>query len=314
MSNLIPLISQMNIDEETQWLAALSNAAPEFHFVPCSQVELKGRTQHEVAVVANPDPSDVATFSNLKWVQSLWAGVERIIQELPSDDLGIVRLVDPQLAQTMSEAVLAWTFYLHRDMPAYALLQNRVKWSPQEFRLAKERKICVLGLGELGEAAAKRLQANGFDVCGWSRSPKSGGDYPTFSGDAGLRQALGQSEIVIVLLPQTPTTVGLLDSDVLSFLPAGACIINFGRGPIIDDAALLAALDSGAIKHVVLDVFAQEPLPQDSAYWRHPSVTVLPHISAPTNMETAAAIVADNLRSYFSSGEMPNLVNRANGY
>jgi len=304
----------MEKDEEDSWLAELGSAAPHYNFVSSKNIADAAKDEFKVALVANPNPSEVAQFANLKWVQSLWAGVERLMTDLPDERLAVSRLVDPQLAQTMSEAVLAWCLYLHRDMPQYKIQQTQKQWKPGQFVLAKDRRIGILGMGKLGEESAARLRENGFPVLGWSRSGVTASGEKTQSGSDGLNEVLNYSDILVVLLPLTSGTKGLLSNENLNRLPQHAKIINFARGPIIDDDALLGVLDSGHIDHAVLDVFATEPLPAQHWFWQHPSVTVLPHISAPTNIGTAAKIVCGNVDLYFAKGEMNDFVDRTIGY
>ncbi|MFS2117197.1 NAD(P)-dependent oxidoreductase, partial [Herbaspirillum frisingense] len=153
-----------------------------------------------------------------------------------------------------------------------------------------------------------------FPVAGWSRSPRQLDGVETFSGMQGLTQLLSRSDILVCLLPLTHDTRGLLDAARLALLPPQAQLINFARGPIIDDGALRQALDAGQLKHAVLDVFATEPLPPASWQWTHPAVTVLPHCSAPTDAATASAIVAGNIRYYRESGVIPANVDLGRGY
>jgi glyoxylate/hydroxypyruvate reductase len=249
----------------------------------------------------------------LRWVQSLWAGVERLAPETPAH-VAIVRMTDPQLAETMAEAVLAWTLFLHRDMPHYAACQRTHAWRPRRVVRAEDRTVGVLGLGNMGRLAAERLRDNGFAVLGWSGSRKTIAGVETLSGDGGFASVLQRSDIVVLLLPLTAATRGLIGREALRRFKTGASLINFARGAIVDDEALLARLDEGALTHAVLDVFAAEPLPAGSPFWSHERVTVLPHVSAPTTMSTASAIVADNLRRYFADGRLPAPVDRNRGY
>ncbi len=312
---VLPLVARAAAEEQDAWIESLGKIlAPKHEIKVLSDLSAAERAEAQVAIVANPDPADLLTLPNLKWVHSLWAGVERMTAELPEDGPDIVRLVDPQMAETMSEAVLAWTLFLHRDMPRYARQQSGKIWLEHSLKLPSEQTVTVLGLGNLGKAAALRLKANGFNVCGWSRSAKTIDGIDTCSGSDGLTAALAKTDIAVVLMPLTPDTRGMLDATALAKLPQGAKLINFARGPIIDDGALLDALDSGRIAHAVLDVFATEPLPADSPYWDHPSVTVLPHISAPTIRSTASQIVAGNIEAYFETGNLPHCVNRCRGY
>lgn len=299
---------------EAGWIPALQAAMPGERIVPLRELDAAEFAACEVAIVANPSPEDLRRLPNLRWVHSVWAGVERLVADLADTDLRIVRLVDPQLAETMAEAVLAWTLYLHRDMPRYARQQQSRQWQPLEYVKPCDKTVGLLGLGALGEAAARRLLASGFRVEGWSRSPKSLAGVTTHAGAQGLATLLANTDILVCLLPLTAETRGLLDDAAFAQLRLGASLVNFARGAIVEDEALRRALDAGRVGHAVLDVFPVEPLPADSWHWTHPGVTVLPHISGPTDRATASAIVAANLRSFRERGVIPPHVDRARGY
>ncbi len=312
---IIPLISRDTSSDLANWLTALKSAMPDYTIRPLAELDLQERGAAQVAIVADPDPDELRELPNLRWVQSLWAGVERLVHELPaSSNLKVVRLEDPQMARTMAEAVLAWTLYLHRNMPRYRKQQSDRIWQGHHLPLPSERRIGILGLGNLGRASAHALKAQGFDVSGWNRSGGIIEGIETHSGDSGLSQVLTTADIVVILLPLTPQTRGMIGAGTFAQMRTGVSLINFARGPIVDESALLTALDNGQVAHAVLDVFEQEPLPHASRFWSHPSVTVLPHISAPTNKTTASRIVADNLGAYFQSGAMPRPVDRRRGY
>jgi glyoxylate/hydroxypyruvate reductase A len=310
----IAFVGQGDAAMVSGWLAALNAAMPNERVVAFADLDQAGRARCKLAIVANPDPAELKLLPQLAWVHSVWAGVERLVADLGGSGLQLTRLVDPQLSAAMAEAVLAWTLYLHRDMPRYVRLQRERRWQPQPYVPADRRTVGILGLGALGEEAARALLQARFKVCGWSRSPRQLDGVQSFSGEAGLAAMLGMSDILVCLLPLTAETRGLLDAARLAMLPAGAGLINFARGPIVDDAALRQALDARRLRHAVLDVFAVEPLPPDSWHWGHPEVTVLPHISAPTDRESAAAIVAGNVRRYRQTGEIPANVDLRRGY
>ncbi|WP_108663681.1 2-hydroxyacid dehydrogenase [Acuticoccus kandeliae] len=310
MSVTIPFVAR---GEASAWVDALSAALPGVRIVPFRGTTAQERSEATVALAANPDPAELAALPNLVFVQSLWAGVERMLAELP-ETLPIARLVDPQLALTMAEGVLAFTLYLHRDMPHYAAAQRDKSWRPGPMRLARDTPVGILGLGELGRASAEALQREGFPVLGWSRSEKTIPGVESHCGDDGLKTVLGKSAIIVVLLPMTPDTRGILGREAFDAMTPGTGLINFARGPLIDTPALLDALDKKQVSHAVLDVFDVEPLPEESPYWTHPDVTVLPHISAPTHKGTASAIAAANIRAFLDSGTLPPVVDRRRGY
>ncbi len=315
MRPVVPFVSSASPDERQSWREALPKALDGIADVkPFEDLTEDQRSEARVAIVANPDPANVAALPNLVWVQSLWAGVERLMGELPANGPKIVRLTDPQMAETMSEAVLAWTLYLHRGMPRYIAQQRQKVWQDHVLERPQERTVGVLGLGKLGAAAAMRMKANGFNVLGWSRTEKSIEGIACRHGRAGLLEVLGQSDFIVLLMPLTDETRGLIGQDELSACKKGTSIINFARGPIIDTAALINKLDNGPLGHAVLDVFDEEPLPPSSPLWDHDKVTVLPHISAPTIISTASRIVADNIGRYFEDGTVPPAVDRDRGY
>ncbi len=312
--HMIPFISQLPEAEQTIWIAALNRALPDERVIHVSEVEQVEKKHCQLAIVANPKAELLAEFENLTWLHSIWAGVEKLMISLADSPIEVVRLIDPRLSSTMAEAALAWTLYLHRDMPRYAKQQQNKHWQQHPHILASERRIGILGLGELGQASAKQLRKNGFQVLGWSRTKKHIANVVTYSDNDGLAEMLSKSDILLCLLPLTPATQGLVDKAILANLPQGSAIINFARGGLIDNDALICALNSKHISHAVLDVFDHEPLAPDSVFWQHPDITVLPHISAPTNQASACDIVAKNIMQYRQTGIIPVCVDKTIGY
>lgn len=312
MASPIAFVADIDTDEFDLWMKVLPEAMPEEEIIALPDIE--DIEAVEVAIVANPDADKLLGLPNLKWIQSLWAGVEGIIKQEKLAHIPLVRMIDPNLARTMAEAVLAWVLYLHRDMPVYAEQQRKRLWKQQPFVRAEDRTVGILGLGKLGTRAAETLVANDFCVEGWSRSPKKIDMVKTHAGDDGFADMLGRADIVVNLLPHTPATWNLLNEETFPLMKQGASLINFGRGATVEPNSLMAALDTGHLKHAVLDVFKKEPLPSDNALWDHPDVTVLPHISAPTDPKSASALVAKNIAAYRASGEIPETVDRRVGY
>ncbi len=314
MKTVIPFVARTVEGDQLGWLDALGAAMPDCEIRAFENTSTADRLSCKFAIVADPDPADLAKMPNLVWIHSLWAGVEHILAQLPASGLHIVRLQDPQMAKSMAEAVLAWSLYLHRGMPLYREQQTNSEWLAHDLPLASERTIGILGLGNLGKMAAHRLQQQDFDVCGWSRSGSPVEGVRVYAGTPGLDAVLTQSDIIVILTPLTDQTRGLLGQAQFSRMKKGASLINFARGPILDEDALLDSLDCAHLDHAVLDVFSTEPLPRTSRMWRHKNITVLPHISGPTNRMTASAIVADNVARYIETGELPEGVNLSRGY
>ncbi|SEQ13418.1 glyoxylate/hydroxypyruvate reductase A [Amphritea atlantica] len=313
MRPLIPFIHQLSRQEACDWIDTIQSQLPGCDICEFSQLSAVDRGQVEIAIVANPDPVEVAQLSRLKWVHSVWAGVEGMMANLSHMPFEIVRLTDPQLAQTMSEAVLAWVLYLHRDMPQYRQQQVDSLWQQLPYTDPADRHIAVLGLGLLGQRSASRLVDNGFRVSGWSRSVKQIDSVDCYAGDQ-LSALLAKADILVNLLPLTPATQGLMNRAFFQQVKNGAALINFGRGATVVESDLLEALNLGLISHAVLDVFAEEPLPPESPLCHHPQITLLPHISAPTSVATASRIVAGNITAYLSQGILPECVDKNRGY
>ncbi|MDT8854193.1 glyoxylate/hydroxypyruvate reductase A [Paracoccaceae bacterium Fryx2] len=254
---------------------------------------------------------DFSPYRCCKAVLNLWAGVEMIVGN-PTLVQPLCRMVDPALTEGMVEWVTGHALRHHLGMDRHILKQGG--WQQIIPPLARERPVAVLGLGELGLACAAALAALNFPVTGWSRTAKTVPGLCCLHGEAGLEAALRGAQIVVTLLPKTPETENLLDARRLGWLPKGAVILNPGRGALIDDEALLAALDEGRLGHATLDVFRVEPLPPEHPFWAHPSVTVTPHIAADTRPDSAARVVAENIRRGEAGEPFLHLVDRARGY
>jgi glyoxylate/hydroxypyruvate reductase A len=255
---------------------------------------------------------DFTPYSRAKAVLSLWAGVEKITGN-PTLKIPLARMVDPGMTMGMIEWVCGHVLRHHLGMDRHILGQDG-EWLSGYPPLASDRRVTVLGLGELGGAVARALAQFGFAVTGWSRSAKELPGIDTLHGDTGLTEALRRADILVLLLPLTAATENLLSADRLAQMPKGAFIVNPGRGPLIDDDALLAALDSGQIAHATLDVFRVEPLPRRHPFWAHPGVTVTPHIASETRAKTASRVIAENIRRGEAGEAFLHLVDRAAGY
>jgi len=255
---------------------------------------------------------DFTPFTRCKAVLSLWAGVERIVGNSTLTQ-PLCRMVDDGLTEGMVEWVVGHSLRHHLGMDRHIINPGHV-WDPTCPPLARERPVAMLGMGALGTACARALTALNFPVTGWSRSPKEVAGIRCLHGEVGLEAALRGAAIVVLLLPKTPETENLLDARRLGWLPKGAIILNPGRGPLIDDAALLAALDAGQVGHATLDVFRVEPLPQDHPYWAHPRVTVTPHIAADTRATGASQVLVENIRRGEAGVPFLHRVDRGLGY
>ena len=294
------LAGRFDVAEREAWWRALTAAAPDSAW--CRDDRPFDRATIDVAVVANPEPALLASLPRLRLIQSLWAGVDKLLLDpsLPAT-LPLARMVDPAMRAAMAETALWAVLGLHRRFYDYAAQQAVAQWLPQPQRRADELRVLVLGAGQMGGAVAARLAAQGYRVGTWRASD-------------GVAPPLADIEIVVNLLPLTPATRGLLDARFFAALPCGASVVNLARGAHVVDADLLAALDSGHLSRAVLDVFATEPLLAAHPFWRHPKVTVLPHVAALTDERSGALVVASNLRCLARGEPVPHLVDRARGY
>jgi glyoxylate/hydroxypyruvate reductase A len=269
----------------------------------------------DYALVWQPEPGLLASLPNLKLIFGLGAGIDHLVrdQALPRQ-VPIVRLVDPYMTDAMSEFVTLSVLRLHRQDLDYLAQQRAAQWLERDQKNAAERPVGILGFGTLGQAAGRKLQALRFPVAGWSRSAKDIAGFRTFSGGDGLDDLLGQSEILVCLLPLTRATAGIINAATLARLPRGAGVVNAGRGNHIVEDDLIAALESGQLSGAVLDVFHDEPLPPDHPFWRHARIIVTPHVAAETNPPTALAIIRDGIQCFEAGLPVANIVDLNRGY
>jgi len=265
-----------------------------------------------IVYAPNPHFSDFAPYVNTKAVLSLWAGVEGIVNN-PTLTQPLTRMVDSGLSEGMVEWVTGHVLRHHLGIDAHIVNPDHL-WTPGAPPLARHRGVAILGLGALGTACAQALSALNFNVTGWSRRAKNIKGITCRHGQDGLLETLAEAEILVLLLPLTAETENLLNGETLGLMPKGAVLINPGRGPLIDDDALLAALSTGQIAHATLDVFRTEPLAQDHPFWDHPRVTVTPHIASDTRADTAAQVIAENIRRSEAGEPLLFLVDRTTGY
>ena len=256
----------------------------------------------------------LAQFPNLEVLFSTGAGVDQFdLASLPPQ-VRLVRLIDPGLIEGMVEYVVMATLALHRDLPHYLAAQRSHRWEPLKAKRPGQRRVGVMGLGELGRAALQALAPFGFPLSGWSRSARSIEGVDCYAGEAELATFLGRCDILICLLPLTAQTRGVLCAATLAQLPQGAGLINAGRGGHLVEADLLAALASGQVSGAVLDVLGQEPPPTDHPFYDYQQILLTPHVAAMTHPETAAEVVLANIRRHEAGEEMVGLVPRDRGY
>jgi glyoxylate/hydroxypyruvate reductase A len=231
-----------------------------------------------------------------------------------------VRVVDPDLTERMSEYVVLHCLMYLRQQRRYDAQQRERVWHDDRFQpAAREVRVGIMGLGVLGQDAARKLTTVGFDVAGWSRSPKQLDGSPTFAGEEGLDAFLARTDILVCLLPLTQDTRGVLNRSLFARLArdgrlGGPAIVNAGRGGLHVEADILACLNDGTLAAATLDVFETEPLPPESPLWQHPAVTVTPHNAAMSEPDAIGRLVVEQIRAYERGEPLRNVVDRQLGY
>lgn len=258
---------------------------------------------------------DKTAWPNLKAVLPLSTGIERYINnpDFP-DNAKLVRMIEPGLNQGMSEYVASYVLRFHRDHDRWAGIPDAQYWDPHIPKLAKDRTIGFLGLGNLTQSCIDTLKPFGFNIKGWSRTEKTIPGVSSFHGPEQLKPFLKDCEILICLLPLTPETENILNNDTLSTLPKGACLINPARGAELVDEDLIKLLNSNHLKYAALDVFRKEPLPDDHPFWSHQRIFITPHIAAITMPETGAIALRQAIETIEAGRTPPSLIDRDKGY
>ena len=269
----------------------------------------------EFALSWHHPPGEFNKFKNLKCIASLGAGVDHILADpqLP-EGVPITRVVEHSMAQSMSEYVVLAVLKFCRQFDFYRAYQAQSQWHPRKPLLAEDLNIGIMGLGQLGEDAAKKLSYLGFPVTGWSQTPKEIEGIKSLAGKDMLDDFLSQARVLICMLPLTSKTKGILNHKMFGKLPAGAYLINVARGEHLVENDLIAALDSGQLAGACLDVFEVEPLPQDHPFWRHPKIVVTPHISSITFPRAVAPQIIENYHRVKSGKRPVNRVDIVRGY
>jgi glyoxylate/hydroxypyruvate reductase A len=306
-------------------LCTLPGAAPNFvaefkRLIPDLEVrvwpDVGNPDDIEFAAVHNFDGKELRKFKNLKFLASLFAGLDHLLKDpgIP-EDLPIVRASDPKGDELMNETALMHVMRHHRHLHEYVLSQAAREWKPRRPILrTHQRKVGVAGLGDIGLPMARYLKSHGFDVAGWRRTPKAIEGIEMFHGRDGFGPFLARSDIVVGMLAVTPETENIFDAKAFAQMPKGACLINLARGDIVKDEDLIAALDSGQLAAATLDVFRVEPLPAEHPFWGHPRITVMPHVARMPLPRDVAPQVVENIRRARDGRPLVGVVDRKVGY
>jgi glyoxylate/hydroxypyruvate reductase len=298
--------------EPHRWLEPIQRALSEHRVFDAADLNGVGLHSIDAAVVGWSDSYRLDRFPNLRFIQSTFMGVDRLLRDPTIDPaVPIARMVDPDMPVSMTESVLAHVLFAHRQLDVYRRQQSDAEWIERDQPLARDVTVAVLGMGELGRMAAAALRSVGFRVVGLSRT---GAAVDGVEVSTSIDTVLSHANIVVNLLPLTDETIGILCARTFAMLPVGSVIINLARGAHLVDTDLLDALSRGHIRHAILDVFTTEPLPAVHRFWHHPQVTVTPHMAAMSTPESCVPVIVENLRR-FDRGEHPlHLVDRNIGY
>ncbi|MEK8050935.1 glyoxylate/hydroxypyruvate reductase A [Ideonella sp. DXS22W] len=273
----------------------------------------------DAVVCWEPPPGVIATLPKLKLIQSLAAGIDHLVRDpaLP-DHIPLCRIVDSQMASGMA-AYVAWAVvHGQRHMGAYLAQQRAGEWREQPVQHPPQHRVGIAGFGALGQACARTLLSIGYAVRGWKRSasevPADLAAVSLFHGDDQLADFLSGCDTLVCLLPLTEATRNRIDARFLAALPKGAHLVNVGRGDHVVDADLLMALASGQLGAATLDAFRTEPLPAGHPFWRHPRITVTPHIATRTPASVIARQTLANLSAILSGRATEVAIDRHRGY
>lgn len=263
--------------------------------------------------------------SRLRWAHSASAGVgNSITPELRASNVVLTNSAGVY-ADAMADTVLAGVLYFVRGLD-YAVHQQRdARWDQTPFvtptarmREVEELRVLVIGAGGIGSAVGKRFMALGCQCTGVRRRPNLGAPpgFLRVVGPDSIDRELGEADVVVLSAPLTAESRHLLDATRVPLLRAGAIVVNVARGALLDEAALLEALDSGGVRGAVLDVFSTEPLPADNRLWSHPRVLVTPHVSgvSPRHWDRALSLFLENWRRWVAGEPLYNVVNLDAGY
>lgn len=297
------------------WTTPLAEIAPDL------KLAVDGRDAYDKEDVDyvlsfRPAPGFLASLPNLKAVFSLGAGVDGFLADTAyPKHIPLVRFVDHTLSREMAQFVVMHVLMHHRQARFFEQAQKESKWRQTiPPRRTEDTRVGILGLGEIGALTAGHLRDLDFQVSGWSRTKKHVDGVKSYTGAEELDAFLATTDILVCLLPLTPETRGILDKTVFAKLPSDAFVINVARGGHLIEPDLIAALDSGHLSGAVLDVFQTEPLPDDSPLWKHPKVTVTPHIGAISDPRVAAHYVNDRIRKHQRGEALDNVVDLERGY
>ena len=306
------LIMNIMTGEPNEWRTAIHAELPDLdvRFMP----EAGDTSEIRYLAFGKPDFDALPELPNLKLMLTRQAGVDGFINHPKRPQTPLTKLEPDDGDPMMTEYVIMHVLRFHRNMIDYQNQQGQKIWKPIQQHRPEERRIGFLGLGTLARKPAQILVQLGFDVASWTRSPRENSDITCYHGANELESFLNRTDIAVCLLPLTPETKGIFRSDTLAMMPAGAMLINIGRGEHVVDTDLIASLDAGHLSAAALDATSPEPLPEHSPLWAHPRVTVLPHVARRPNVDQLAPQIIANIKRFEAGQPLLQEIDFAEGY
>ena len=277
--------------------------------------EIGDPAEIEICLVFRMPPGFLAQFPNLKLVSSTGAGIDHFMLDPDlSRHIPFVRVVDEDFASRMADYVCCWTLFHHREVAHFLAAQQRHEWSYRTMRAAREVVVGVMGLGQMGGLAARRLAGLGYTVRGWSRTPRAIEGVQGFAGPEEFGDFLSGTEILVNLLALTGETRGILCRDTFARMPRGGVVVSAGRGGHLVEQELIDALAGGQLRAATIDAFSQEPLPPEHPFWTTPGLFVTPHASSTASLESTVNTLAGNVLRFRRGEPLLNRVDLSRGY
>ncbi len=285
-------------------------------FIDANEIQvwpnIKDKASIRFALVWNHQAGSLNDLPNLELISSFGAGVDSILADEQLPDVPVARIIDQDLAINMANYVLTMINHHRLRLPMYQQQQTMSLWKPRSSIRGKH--VGILGLGQLGKFVGQFLLSAGFKVSGWSQTDKIIEGIDCSSGDEAFEKLVENVDYLVCLLPLTRSTRGIIDHRVFERLKSNAVLINVARGPHVVEQDLIAALYEKEISAAYLDVFDIEPLPEKHPYWRTPNLTITPHVSAVTNVDTAIEQVVENYQRIKDGLTPLNCIDLNKGY
>jgi glyoxylate/hydroxypyruvate reductase len=295
------------------WIDALKKEDPSVKVT--SMEEIRDKQEIKFALAWNYPHGLFREYPSIRTISSMGAGVDHLVNDpLLPVNVRIVRLIDPVLSQDMYEFTLALVMNRLRQITYYQNNQKQGIWKKRRYLRVSDVRIGIMGTGVIGNYIASKLHLSGFNISGWGRTPGREASYPKYSGNGQLKEFLSLTDILVCLLPLTPSTEGIINKENLMLMPERSWVINLGRGGHVVDADLIELLDSGHLEGASLDVYREEPLIREHPFWNHPKILMTPHIASIPEPESVAPQIISNYHRTLENRPLLNLVNRENGY